>query len=96
MAIKKDYLYTFKPVANLPWGAEWSEDRTETLSDSYIKVLRVEGTKDQQTATVQIASADKQFVSTYSFVPDLAGKNFIAQAYEHLKTLPEFADATDC
>jgi len=24
------------------------------------------------------------------------GKNPIAQAYEHLKTLPEFAGATDC
>jgi hypothetical protein len=32
----------------------------------------------------------------YSFAPDLNGKNFIAQAYEHLKTLPEFAGATDC
>jgi len=27
---------------------------------------------------------------------DIAGKNPIAQAYEHLKTLPEFAGATDC
>jgi hypothetical protein len=27
---------------------------------------------------------------------NLDGKNPIAQAYEHLKTLPEFAGATDC
>jgi hypothetical protein len=27
---------------------------------------------------------------------DLAGANPIAQAYAHLKTMPEFAGATDC
>ena len=27
---------------------------------------------------------------------DIAGTNPIKQAYEHLKTLPEFAGATDC
>lgn len=27
---------------------------------------------------------------------DLAGKNPIAQAYEHVKSLPEFTDAVDC
>lgn len=27
---------------------------------------------------------------------DIAGDNPIAQAYTHLKTLPEFADAVDC
>jgi hypothetical protein len=27
---------------------------------------------------------------------DIEGKNPIAQAYNHLKTLPEFAGATDC
>lgn len=31
----------------------------------------------------------------YSFIPDLNGDNFIAQAYQHLKTLPEFANALD-
>jgi len=32
----------------------------------------------------------------YEFIPSLEGQNFIAQAYGHLKTLPEFAGATDC
>jgi len=27
---------------------------------------------------------------------DINGENPIKQAYEHLKTLPEFSDATDC
>lgn len=29
-------------------------------------------------------------------VYDIDGKNPIAQAYAHLKTLPEFSDAVDC
>ena len=32
----------------------------------------------------------------YSCAYDLDGANPIRQAYLHLKTLPEFADATDC
>ena len=32
----------------------------------------------------------------YSCAYDLEGTNPIAQAYEHLKTLPEFNDAEDC
>lgn len=32
------------------------------------------------------------FLSAY----DMTGKNPIAQAYEHLKSLPDFAGATDC
>jgi hypothetical protein len=39
-----------------------------------------------------VAALKKQ----YSFVPNLNGANFIAQAYAHLKTLPEFAGAIDC
>jgi hypothetical protein len=31
-----------------------------------------------------------------SFKPSLEGNNFIAQAYEHMKTLPEVAGAKDC
>lgn len=32
----------------------------------------------------------------YESVYELQGQNPIAQAYAHLKTLPEFAGATDC
>jgi len=34
----------------------------------------------------------RSFVCAY----DMAGENPLEQAYEHLKTLPEFAGATDC
>jgi hypothetical protein len=36
--------------------------------------------------------AEKSYSCEYA----LEGANPIAQAYEHLKTLPEFAGATDC
>lgn len=32
----------------------------------------------------------------FQFKPTLSGANFIEQAYLHLKSLPEFADAVDC
>jgi len=38
------------------------------------------------------AVADQSFECAY----DLDGENPIAQAYTHIKTLPEFAGATDC
>ena len=64
---------------------------------------RVEGTQvSKDTITFQVRSykdnsglphfADASFNCAY----DIAGSNPIAQAYVHLKTLPEFAGATDC
>jgi hypothetical protein len=43
-------------------------------------------------------AVDKPFFeeSVLSCTYEIDGKNPIAQAYEHLKTLPEFAGATDC
>lgn len=38
------------------------------------------------------ACQDVGYVCEY----DLHGANPLAQAYQHLKTLPEFADAVDC
>lgn len=36
------------------------------------------------------------FEKTIDCQYDIAGENPISQAYAHLKTLPEFADAADC
>jgi hypothetical protein len=42
-----------------------------------------------------IVSRDKK--PEYRFQPDLeSGDNYIKQAYEYLKTLPEFINAEDC
>jgi len=63
----------------------------------YWKVQKVLGDKALISAEV-VAIVDDKVVDTVSasFVPDMDGKNFIAQAYDHLKTLPEFSGATDC
>ena len=69
-------------------------------SDAY---HRVEGTQvGKNTMAFQVRSykdnlglphfADASFNCAY----DIAGSNPIAQAYIYLKTLPEFAGATDC
>lgn len=69
----------------------------KTFPDCYIKVCKVDGNKNKAEAFVMSTLTDQASITkTYEFSPDMNGKNFIAQAYEHLKTLPEFAGAVDC
>ena len=65
---------------------------------AYIKVERVHGDKNYITAEVGTFSAkDGERISSemVAFTHDATGENVIKQAYLHLKTLPEFAGATD-
>lgn len=66
----------------------------------YIAVKEISGGKDKMVAEVVFTkeSKDGEFIKVdqFPFVPDLFGDNFIAQAYAHLKTLPEFSGAVDC
>ena len=65
---------------------------------AYIKVISIGGDKSQIIANVQFAGDVAQFTKQYN-VPvsvDSNAANFIAQSYEYLKTLPEFAGAQDC
>lgn len=64
--------------------------------NAYIKVLTVSGSKEKLNITVLFSDGSVNFYRNYNFTPDLDGHNFIKQAYLYLKTLPEFADATDC
>ena len=41
-------------------------------------------------------TAKEIHIKTFEFEYNLAGENPIKQAYEHLKTLPEFSGAADC
>jgi hypothetical protein len=69
------------------------------FNDAYIKVENLMGNKSYIRMDVSIQKkVDEQIVDrkNFVFVPDLSGKNFIAQGYDYLKTLPEFAGATDC
>jgi hypothetical protein len=70
-----------------------------TFSNAYIKIFRISGSKSLINASIETLSEKngKQLEKTvHSFRPTLDGSNFIAQAYEQIKQLPEFADATDC
>jgi hypothetical protein len=68
----------------------------KTLEDCYIKVASVESDKAMGLAQVAFCAGETSFARSYPFTVDLEGPNFIKQAYEHLKTLPEFEGAEDC
>ena len=86
MALKKNYILQI-------------HDQSIVLFNAYCKVLRVLGTKDDLSFDVNVLDEKdgKSYqVLSFQFTPDMDGGNFIAQAYEHLKTQPEFANAIDC
>ena len=65
--------------------------------NAYWKIVKLSGSKQAMNIEVYAFVNDERVdAHISSFTPALEGKNFIAQAYEHLKTLPEFAGATDC
>lgn len=71
-----------------------------SVSDAYHRVEHVEIIEKAQIkfrlrsyATTDFPHfADDEYEAAY----DMNGGNPIAQAYAHLKTLPEFADSVDC
>lgn len=80
---------TNHPVANI----------STTYDDCYIKVAEITANKTEGQAVVVFtkeANNSILFERSFLFPINLVGDNFIKQAYEHLKTLPEFANATDC
>ena len=69
------------------------------FQNCYFKVSHLAGSKLGLAVSVDaMPSKDGSTISRteFRFTPSMGADNFIAQAYEHLKTLPEFADATDC
>lgn len=65
----------------------------------YVRVESVNGTKKSVTCRVVFYDKAKDkavSIKAYSFEPNMNGENFIAQSYDYLKTLPEFAGAVDC
>ena len=69
------------------------------LNDGYCKVTNIIGSKEQIKFTLTVFNKQSNMIfkeSIYKFIPSMDGGNFIKQAYEHLKTLPEFSGATDC
>jgi hypothetical protein len=66
---------------------------------AYIKVNNIIGDKNEMRADVVFLKETGGMIvdnKSYFFPPNLNESNFIAQAYNHLKTLDEFAGAVDC
>ena len=69
------------------------------IKDAYIKVWRYEGDKDKTRFEAGVyASEGAEMITSqgHQFALNLDGANTIKQAYEYLKTLPEFSNAVDC
>jgi hypothetical protein len=97
MALQKSFSFVGTATLETADGKLLLGEQTSTIN-AYIKVVSISGGKDQLRVSVGFSEGAKEFVKNYSFTPSVANgsANFIAQAYEHLKTLPEFSGATDC
>lgn len=69
------------------------------VSSAYHRINTLSGNKQGINFKLDVfqtkEAKEPLYTKGYSFVPSMDDKNFIAQAYEHLKTLPEFSGATD-
>lgn len=64
------------------------------LKNPYIKIDSLAGNKNKLNINVGVYIENIKVTQfNYFFVPSLDRTNFIAQAYEYLKTLDEFKDA---
>lgn len=69
-----------------------------TCQNAYCRVENIFGSKEQISFDVCVYSGNNLIATDrYKFEPSLddGSFNFIKQAYLYLKTLPEFANATD-
>ena len=75
------------------------ENGTQRVSFlAYVKVMSISGNKNQINAYVLFVGEAARFSKQYQMPVSVetGSSNFIAQVYEHLKTLEEFANAEDC
>ena len=97
MALSKTFDLEGKVILRTPIGE--IDNGVQTLSvPAYIKVIAVSGDKLKLNATVSFKGETHSFNKNYEFSTSVEADsfNFIKQAYEHLKTLPEFAGSIDC
>jgi hypothetical protein len=69
------------------------------VNNAYIRVEDISLNKDLMHINIKTyVSVEKPYLSTgvFSCAYSLEGQNPFKQAYEYLKTLPEFSGATDC
>lgn len=97
MALKKDMVFAGTRTCSGPgWHTE-EEDITTKVRGCYIKIERVNGTKENCMLYVSLSAPGFSGNQSFNFTPDMTegGENFIRQGYQYLKTLDMFAGATD-
>ena len=70
-----------------------------TIADAYLKVESINGSKTMVSYDMAVQRSEdspKITLFKHAFVPDMAGGNFIQQAYNNAKSLPEYSGAVDC
>ena len=94
MALKTNITVT--GIASITSDGFYAKTKSSVSEEVYVKVEKIDADKRAGTAYVTFSGAEVTGQRAYEFSINLSGENFIAQAYAHLKTLPEFADAVDC
>lgn len=95
MALRKTISVQGKAFLHHASGVAILGDKSLDVN-AYIKVESINGSKDNIFAVVSFTDDVITMQTSYGFDYDLEGPNPIKQAYLHLKSLPEFADAVDC
>jgi hypothetical protein len=97
MALRKIINISGKVTIQTSMGTIEDGEKTLALL-TYIKVESINGTKNEVNALVSFTADDKSFFNQYQVPVSVSSDalNFIAQVYEHLKTLPELAGAENC
>jgi hypothetical protein len=84
-------------AANADFNGISVEVGSMPVQDTFvIRVKQLSATKEKVVAKVFFDGEKIKYEKIFNFAPNLEGKNFIAQTYEYLKTLPEFEGSVDC
>lgn len=97
MALRKIIETEGKAIIQSPIGLiENGIQRVSFLA--YVKVTGINGNKSELIANVNFKGDVQQFTKQYQIPVSVesGAPNFIAQVYNHLKTLDEFFGAVDC
>jgi hypothetical protein len=97
MALKKIIELEGDIFVNTAYGSI-STGTTKLAITAYIKVSKIAGNKDNLNIEVNFSDENIEFNKLYalSVSTEANAPNFIKQAYEYLKTLPEFENSEDC
>lgn len=97
MALRKTLNLEGKVIVQTSFGEIDNGEQNLSIS-AYIKVVAVNGNKEKINAVVSFVGSTHSFNKNYELNASVAdgSLNYIAQVYEYLKTLPEFAGAVDC